>query len=197
MIGTEIRLARHAAGLRQKDVARASGVSRSWVSRIERGVVEEVGVRLLSVVSAVVGLDLSMRAYQGGQPLRDEGHRQALARARGLLPEGTPWQTEVPFPGPGDQRAWDAMARLWRLHVGFEVEMRPSDLQALQRRLGLKRRDGGVDRMVLVLADTRHNRHFLRLAADSLRPAFPLQGAAAMAALGADTDPGCDLLVLV
>ena len=157
---------------------------------------EEAGLRLVTVLAAVVGLDLSVRAYPGGHPLRDDGHRLLLGRTRALLPPGAPWQTEVPLPQPGDQRAWDAMSRLWGLRVGIEAEMRPSDLQALERRLALKRRDGGVERMVLALADTRHNRALLRLAGDDVRVAFPLQGRPAVAALKAAHDPGCDLLVL-
>lgn len=196
-LGRELRQARHAAGLRQADVARASGVSASWISRVERGVAPEVGLRQLSIIAAVVGLDLSVRAYPGGAPLRDEGHRQVLQRARGLLPAGAPWRTEVPFPQVGDARAWDAMTELWNLRVGIEAELRPDDLQALERRLGLKLRDGGVDRMILVLADTRHNRGLLRLAGEDLRGLFPLQGREAIAALSSSTDPGCNLLILV
>ena len=67
-LGREIREARRGLGLRQIDVARVTGVSGSWISRIERGVAPEVGVRLLAVVLAVVGLDLSVRAFAGGAP---------------------------------------------------------------------------------------------------------------------------------
>ncbi len=147
-------------------------------------------------MAAIVGLDLSVRAFPGGQPLRDQGHRQLLSRIRVVLPQGAPWQTEVPLPQRGDKRAWDAMTRLWTLRVGIEAELRPSDLQALERKVALKRRDGGVERVFLVLADTRHNRALLRLVGDELRVTFPLQGPAAKAAVTAKTDPGCDLLFL-
>jgi transcriptional regulator with XRE-family HTH domain len=112
-LGAELRDARRALGLRQSDVAKAAGISASWVSRIEVGSAPEVGFRLLSVVLAVVGLDLSARAYPGGSPLRDEGHRQLLGRFRALLPAGAGWRTEVPLPLQGDQRAWDAQTDLW------------------------------------------------------------------------------------
>ena len=196
-IGRELRQARQSASLRQADVAHVTGVSASWVSRVERGVADEVGLRQLSVMLAVVGMDLSVRAYPGPQPLRDEGHRRVLVGVRHLLPETAPWQTEVPFPDAGDQRAWDAVTRLWGLRVGIEAELRPNDLQALQRRLGLKLRDGHVDRLILALANTRHNRALLRLAAEDLRPMFPLQGREAVAALKSPQDPGCNLLILV
>jgi hypothetical protein len=177
-------------------VAAAAGVTRSWVSKVELDRAPDVGVRVLAVLLAIVGLDLRLRAYPGGTPLRDEGHRWLLGRFRALLPVGAPWQLEVPLPIVGDQRAWDAMTMLWGLRVGIEAEMRPSDLQAVQRKLALKRRDGGVDRLVLVLADTKANRRFLRLAAEDLRPMFPLQGREAIRALRSPVDPGCDLLVL-
>jgi transcriptional regulator with XRE-family HTH domain len=195
-LGRELREARRSAGLRQADVARAAGISPSWISRIERGLAAEVGVRMLSILLAIVGLDLSARAYPGGHPLRDEGHRRVRERARCLLPESAPWQTEVPVAGRGDLRAWDALTRLWGLRVAIEVELRPSDMQALDRRLALKFRDGDVDRLVLVIADTRHNRALLRLVADDLARMFPIQGSAARAALRAPRDPGCNLLVL-
>ncbi len=195
-MGRELREARRSAGLRQADVAAAAGISTSWVSRVERGLADEIGLRRLSIMLAIVGLDLSVRAYPGAQPLRDEGHRRLLARIRALLPVGAAWRTEVPLPRPGDARAWDAMTRRWGLQVGIEAELRPTDLQTLQRRLALKLRDGGADRLVLAMAHTRHNRALLRLAGEDLRAMFPLQGQSARTALRAATDPGCNLLVL-
>jgi len=195
-LGRELREARRSAGLRQVDVARASGISPSWVSQIERGIASDVGLRVLAVLLAVVGLDLSVRAFPGGQPLRDEGHRRLLIRFRALLPVAAAWWPEVPLPMPGDRRAWDAMTNLWGLRVGIEAELRPTDLQALERRLSLKKRDGAVERLILVLADTRHNRALLRLAGESLRGPFPIQGRAVRLALQSPEDPGGDLLML-
>ena len=102
----------------------------------------------------------------------------------------------MPLPIPGDQRAWDATTELWRLRVGIEAETGPSDLQALERRLALKVRDGGVDRLILVLADTRANRKLIRDAGAALRSLFPVQGAPALVAIRSKGDPGCHLLVL-
>ncbi|CAN5826332.1 hypothetical protein BH23CHL8_BH23CHL8_17310 [soil metagenome] len=195
-LGRELREARRSRGLRQSDVARAAGVSTSWLSALELGQAAEVGFRRLAVVLAVVGLDLSARAYPGGDVLRDEGHRRLLARFRALLPVGAAWRTEVPLPSRLDQRAWDAMTDLWKQRVGVEAETRATDLQALERRLLLKVRDGAVDRLVLVLADSRANRRVLRLGSEGLRSTFALQGRAAVAALSAREDPGCNLLVL-
>ena len=100
------------------------------------------------------------------------------------------------MPLPRDQRAWDAVTELWHLSVGIEAETRPTDLQALERRLLLKARDGGVARLVLVLADSRANRSVLRIGGEGLRGSFPLQGRPALEALRGPRDPGCNLLVL-
>jgi transcriptional regulator with XRE-family HTH domain len=196
-LGRELRDARRGLGQRQRDLAIGAGVSASWVSRIERGEVDEVGYRLLCVLFTLVGLDLSSRVFPGGTPLRDEAHRQLLARFRERLPAGTPWRTEVPLSRPPDQRAWDAVVQLWGRRVGVEAEVQLTDLQALERRLQLKARDGEVDRLILLVGDTRRNRDLLREVASGLRGSFPLQGRAALAALRDLSDPGCDLLVLV
>ena len=42
--------------------------------------------------------------------------------------------------------------------VGVEAETAPTDVQALERRLALKERDGGAEHVVLLLLDTRRNR---------------------------------------
>jgi transcriptional regulator with XRE-family HTH domain len=196
-LGRELRDARRALGLSQTSVAHAAGISRSWLSRIERQEAEDVSLRLLTVLGAIIGLDLSARFFPGGAPVRDAGHHRYRERFRARLPASAPWATEVPLPEPGDQRAWDALTRLWGVSVGIEVETQPTDLQAMERRVMLKARDGGVDRVVLVLANTRRNRLLWRHVGESLRGSFPLQGDAALAALRSAKDPGCNLLVLV
>jgi transcriptional regulator with XRE-family HTH domain len=195
-LGRELRDARRGLGLRQSDVAAAADVTRGWVSKVELGEAPGIGVRMLAIMLAVVGLDLRLRAYPGATPFRDEGHRALLGRLRALLPIGAPWRTEVPLPITGDQRAWDALTQLWGRRVGLEAEMRPSDLQALERKLALKLRDGGAERLILLLADTKANRRFVRLAGDDLKLLFGLQGRDAVKALRSPDDPGCNLLVL-
>jgi hypothetical protein len=51
--------------------------------------------------------------------------------------------------------------------------------------------------MILVLADTRHNRAVVRTIGLERRRAFPVQGRAARAALRSAVDPGGDLLIVV
>src|SRR3954454_15212082 len=68
-IGGELRGARSNRGLRLGDVSDAVGTSVPTASRIERGVMEHVDVMLLARMCAVVGLDLTIRAYPGGDPI--------------------------------------------------------------------------------------------------------------------------------
>ena len=67
----------------------------------------------------------------------------------------------------------------------------------LQRRLGAKQRDGGVDHVILLLADTRHNRTFLRSVGEGFHAAFPVDGRAALRHLEEPTDPGGNAIILL
>jgi hypothetical protein len=81
--------------------------------------------------------------------------------------------------------------------IGVEAETRLLDVQAVARRLALKRRDGDVDHVILVLADTRGNRSTLRAVADLLAGDFPISGSVAMDALARGRDPGGSAVILV
>ncbi len=146
---------------------------------------------------AVVGLDLSVRAYPKGSPLRDRAHVELLERLRLRIGPTVRWATEVPLPNPGDRRAWDALARVAAVRIGIEAETRARDSQELKRRLELKRRDGGVDHVILLLADTRHNRAFLRAAGEGFREAFPVPARIVLDRLAAAVDPGGSGIVLL
>ena len=81
--------------------------------------------------------------------------------------------------------------------IGVEAETRPRDVQALKRRLALTQRDGGVDGLLLVLLDSRHNRALLRADADALAEQFPVPGRRALELLGAGIVPGGNAIVLL
>lgn len=193
----ELRSARLDRGLGGVDVARAVGISRAQYSRIERGLTRSVSVEQASVLLSAVGLVLSVRAYPGGEPLRDAAHASLLDRLRALIHRTLRFRTEVPFPLPGDRRAWDAViaGAAWR--NGVEAETRPGDLQALERRLALKLKDGDVTSMTLLLLDSRHNRDFMRAHGDALRDRFPLPGRRALEFLGAGVDPQTNSIILL
>jgi transcriptional regulator with XRE-family HTH domain len=167
------------------------------VSRIERGIATRVPYETLAMIAAVLGLDLSLRTFPAGDPVRDAAQLTLLAKLRGLLPAGRRWRTEVPLAIPGDLRAWDAVieGRGWR--VAVEAETRLRDVQALSRRLALKQRDDRQEVVILLVADTRHNRHVLRLAGPDLAPAFPTPGRAIREALSKGEAPRASGILLL
>ena len=196
-IGTELREARVGAGLTQKAAATAIGIAASEVSRIEAGRRATVSVDRLARYCAVVGLELSVRAYPAGSPIRDAAHVRLIGRFRERVSSaGWFWRAEVPVAAHGDQRAWDGQLTGFGLAIATEMETRLHDIQALQRRINLKRRDG-VDRVLLVVADTRANRDAIAAAADVLSAAYPMSARVALAALAAGKDPGGDALIVL
>jgi transcriptional regulator with XRE-family HTH domain len=192
-MGREIHAARVTHGLSQASVAGSVGIAQSQLSEIERGRHRAVSIETLGRLCAVVGLDLSIRAFPGGQPLRDRAHVELLDRFRRAVGTGWAWASEAPLPIPGDRRAWDRLLKGAGITIGVEGETRPTDIQELSRRLGLKKRDGGVDRLILVLADTTWCRRLVRL--HDLDAAFPVPGRVAVRALVEARDPGGDSIV--
>src|SRR3954465_1289028 len=93
-VGTELRAARANRSLRLRDVCDAVGISVATGSRIERGLMEHVDVMLLARMCAVVGLDLSLRAYPGGDPIRDARQLGVLRQFHALLHPTVGWGTE-------------------------------------------------------------------------------------------------------
>ena len=67
-----------------------------------------------------------------------------------------------------EQRAWDAMIFGPDGDTGVELEMRLYDLQAQTRRILLKWRDSGTQRLPLLINDSRANRRILRTYPDYL-----------------------------
>jgi transcriptional regulator with XRE-family HTH domain len=196
-IGDEFREARIQAGLTQHELADAVGISASAISRIERGESPNVAFAILVVIASVLGLDLPLRAFPNGDVVRDAGQLALLARFRVVLPAVVRHRAEVPLGIPGDQRAWDQVieGNGWLLPV--EAESRLRDVQALLRRLGLKCRDGGVDRVLLLVADSRHNRRVLRLFAAEFTAAFPIPERVALVALRSGQPPAGSAIVVL
>jgi hypothetical protein len=93
--------------------------------------------------------------------------------------------------------AWDGLVRGVDWAYGAEAETHPTDGQALARRLELKKRDGAVDGVILILPATRHARLFLAAAGELLAPAFPVPGRRAIELLRAGVDPGGNSIVIV
>jgi hypothetical protein len=147
-------------------------------------------------MAAVLGMDVSLKLYPAGLPLRDGAQLALLGRFRSLLPEGIAWRSEVPIPIHGDLRAWDASiaGRGWIAFIDAETRLR--DIQALQRRTALKQRDTPTTRVILLIADTRTNRSIMAgLMAPLISDAVP--GPTLLARLAAGEDPaGCGVIML-
>jgi transcriptional regulator with XRE-family HTH domain len=198
-LGAEGRAARMAAGLSSRFVGAAISVSHTHVCRFERGQVASPRLDVVGAYFAVLGMELSLRAYPAGDPLRDRGQRALLARFRAEMPPMLAWREEVVFPNRGDLRAWDAEVRPkedgWRVRI--EAESRITDGQALERRLRRKIRDGGDGHVVLLVSDTRNNREALGLVGPGMGELLPLQTRAVLAALRAGRDPGGNGIVIL
>lgn len=199
-LGREFRNARRGLGLSQRVVAQHAGISVGWVALFEQGRLKNPGLVTVACAFAVVGLELSARAFASmADAARDAAHGRLLVRFAKELHASLRWSLEVPLPRPGDQRAWDAMIvaanRSWR--YGVEAETHPSDGQALTRRLTLKQRDGQVDGVILVLPDTGTTRAFLREFGQLLAQDFPVPGSLALQRLAAGEKPGGSAIVVV
>lgn len=196
-VARELRAARIELGLSQVDVARAVRLSDAQVSRIECGLMQNASLATLGRIGAVVGLEVRLRAFPSGDPLRDRAHVDLLERLHRSIHPGLRWRTEVPLPIRGDQRAWDATisGRTWE--IGVEAETRPTDTQALFRRIALKLRDSGLDEVVLVLPPTRYVRGVLRSLDETLRATFPVPGPAALERLAAGQPPGGSAIIVI
>jgi transcriptional regulator with XRE-family HTH domain len=197
-LSAEIRRARLQHGLSQAEVARAAHTSRPQLSRLERGKMPRVSILVVCHVLAVLGLELSARAYPAGQPIRDAAHRALLDRLRARVGPRLTWRYERPVGGEGDLRAWDAAISGPRIHIGVEAETRVGDVQALQRRIGLKLRDDAeTDCALLLLSNTRDNRAIVRENLTALQSDFPVDGRWALEAIKAGESPGGNSVVLL
>ena len=174
----ELETARVAAGLSYATLGRHVGLSGAQVRRICRGESPSVSIERLASLLATVGLDLSARAYPGGTPVRDAAHLALLRRLQARLHPSLGVRLEVPVTAhaPGiapDHRAWDAVIDGSGWHAAVELETRLADVQAIERRLNLKARDGEVAVVLLVVNDTAHNRRVLASRDVTIRQAWP------------------------
>lgn len=192
----DVAAGRRNAGLSLRSVAAACGVSRSAIDRMESHRADSVDLVLLASMAAAVGLDVRLKAWPAGDPIRDAGQQRLLERLRARLDPGLVWQTEVGLPIEGDLRAWDAVigAAAWRRPIEAETVL--DDLQAAERRLTLKQRDAGEDHAILLVADTRRNRRALD-SAPAAFGAFSRDARATLRALAEGRDPGISAIVLL
>jgi transcriptional regulator with XRE-family HTH domain len=196
LLGEEIRHARRAAGISQTVLGISVGLSKTEIGRVERGEAPWLTILHAAASLSVVGLELGARAYPAGSPLRDVGHLKLLEDFEARLPSSVGRIREWPMPIPGDLRAIDLVLTGLPKRIGIEAETVLDDLQALEREIRGKQRDGRLDRIILLVRGSHRNREILA-GSDALHRAFPLNTRAVMAALARGADPGADGIVLL
>ena len=199
-LGREHREARIAAGLSLRVCADGSGASYPQLWRFERGEIERLSIPELGAWFAVLGLDLPLRAFPAGDPIRDQAQLALLERLHGRIHQSLRWRAEVPLPIQGDLRAWDAEIRgrapsPWRARI--EAETRISDGQALERKLALKLRDDPDGHLILLVADTRTNRRAILALRPGLREMLPVSSREVLRGLVAGREPPGSGIVLL
>jgi transcriptional regulator with XRE-family HTH domain len=194
----DLRASRIALGLSQADVARAAGISRQLLGRLERDELGRTSWQHLAAIAGVLGLRLRIGSYPDGEHVRDHVQLRLLDALRTRLHPSLSWRTEVPLPIAEDRRAWDAMAIGADGWTAIEGISRIGAVDATVRRAKLKQRDDPrVASLVLVVNDTTRNRDALRAALSSVRADFPLGTRDVIAALGAGHAPSGNGIVLL
>ncbi len=100
------------------------------------------------------------------------------------------------MPIEGDRRSADALIGGMGVEVMVEAETHLNDIQTLERGIAGKQRDLGVERVILLVADTRHNRAVIA-GVPELGRRFPIGTRACLAAVARGLDPGGDGLVIM
>ncbi len=196
LIGGEIRDARRMAGISQDRLGAAVGLSGSEIGRIERGEAPWLTISTSVLVLRAIGLDLWLKTFPFGSPLRDRAHTALIERFLARLPARVRAHREWPIPIDGDHRALDLLLTGLPKRTGIEAETRLHDEQALIRKLHDKQRDADLERMFLLVLKSKRNSAALRHA-PGLPREFPLRTRAVMAALASGRDPGANGIIML
>lgn len=192
--GEEIREIRLRAGVSQAALARAIGVSRSVICRMEQGD-PDVSARIRARAVSVLGGDFRIAVYPGGAPLiHDAAHARIVeAVLRRCDPSWHP-TVESPVPGPGRRSTDIRLDRRGEI-VLMEVETHVRAFEAIIREGAEKRAavaeaataaaaaGGRVTspaqriHVVLVLPPSRHHRVLVNAHPGIVAAAFPASAA--------------------
>lgn len=197
MIGRELRSGGHTSGLSLREAGRAVDISHAQFGRIERGEIRGLTISQASRACAAIGLKLVVRICSDSDAVLDTPQLALLERLRVRLTAEASWSREVPLPIVGDRRAWDAVIEIGGSRFAIEAEARLRDLQALERRIALKQRDGEMPIVVLLVNDTASNRAALKLHERDLRASFPLDGRAILRAIDEGRAPAANGILLM
>jgi transcriptional regulator with XRE-family HTH domain len=211
--GLQFRRLRVRKDLRQQDVSRVARVSRALISRIERGLIDNLQVRWLDRAAAALGATIEIRLRWHGEQLDrllDEAHAAIVDRTVSML-RATGWEVavEVSFSIWGERGSIDVLAYepSKRILLVVEVKSVVPDSQATLHDLDRKNRlaarvaaDRGWDvavvaRMLVVGGSATSRRRVERLAA-TYQAAFPMRGRAVTQWLRAPEGPMSGLLFL-
>lgn len=196
-LGRELRVARIAAGMTQRETGRRIGRSASYVSRVEHGRIAGVKMIDLARHAAAVELKPWFRLFPAGRRPLDAPQLATLQRFRDRISAAWSVAVEVPIPIAGDLRAADAVISIPGCRCLIEVITRLADWQAQVRAARRKHRDLGTDRLLLVFAETTTNRRQLRSIPEAAMAEFPARTRDALLALRMGRDPGGDAIVLI
>ena len=196
-LGREVRVARLMSGASVRNAGSAVGRSGAWVSRVERGLVPGVSITDVTILAGAVGLRLRLSTFPDGPAVRDAAQVALLGRLRARIGPAWRWQLEVPVPIRGDRRAVDAVISSPGGRCVVEAIVRLVDLQAQWRAISLKVRDLGIERAVVVVADTRANRRVLAGSRDLWQAALPVGTRVGIRTLRDGAVPPDDVLLLL
>lgn len=196
-LGAAFRAVRIRRRWRQTDVATRAGVSRAFISLIERGHIDRVSLGTLRLVAAVLDIRIDIVArWRGGEldrliNARHSALHEAVAISFGALP-GWTLRPEVSFAIYGERGVIDIVA--WHASSGsliiIELKSDVIDIQEMVGTLDRKVRLAGqicrergwpAPKTVsswLILADQSSNRRRVTRHSAVLRAAFPTDGRA-------------------
>lgn len=194
-VGRQLRALRRRQRLRQEDVARRAGVSRSNVGRAERGQGDRLRFGVLDRIAAVLAARMDVRLSWNGEALDrllDADHA-ALVEVMVERLRATGWEclVEVSFDVNGQRGAVDVLAlhRTTAIALVVEVKSVVPDLQAMLMTLDRKARLGraiaaeqgwpvrGVGRL-LVVGESRTSRRRVDAHAATFEVALPARAVA-------------------
>lgn len=186
--GRELRNARSAAGLSQRELAVRAGRSQSAISRLEQGL-SSPDLQLMTRLAHGVGHRLSIRLYPAdGIRLRDSGQLSLAEEIRAAAHPSWQVRLEVPVALPPDRRAADMVLAGAGDAVLIEIERGLRDFQAQLRAAQLKRvalaeRLGRQMRLIVAVPDTTTARRAIAPHSEIVRSALPVSSRAAWAAV--------------
>lgn len=194
-VGRSIRAIRIRLGWRQADLAEASSVSRSAISRIERGLIDGSTVAALHAICAALGADLDLRVRWHGEGLDrllDQAHAGIVDRFVALL-RAAGWvvAVEATFNEYGERGSVDVLgwrpptralliAEIKSIVADAQGTLMPLDRKArLGTRIGRSRGwDPASVSRVLVVRDGSTNRRRVAELDGTFGASFPMRGRA-------------------